>query len=113
MPLLRFGEQRLDPDLALAHRLGIRLRRVVAAYAIEVRFVDAAADPSSAWRRRALVAERTIPASRCRRLVDPPMGRLALSKKAQDRAAEAVIDVGGRVIREVLVAQHPRPLPHP
>src|SRR3954466_13171851 len=36
MPLLGLGKQRLDPDLALADRLLVRLGRVVAAHALEV-----------------------------------------------------------------------------
>src|SRR3954463_16027652 len=42
MPLLRFGKERLDPDLSFAHRLPVGLGRVVAAYPVEVASVEGA-----------------------------------------------------------------------
>src|SRR5215207_8299920 len=60
---------------------------VVAAYPIQVRFVEAAADPPSPWRDRALPPERTGLAGRHRCLVDPAVGRVALGQEAQHRVA--------------------------
>src|SRR4051794_25475382 len=110
MPLLRFGKERLDPDLAFAHGLSVGLRRVVAPDPVEVGLVEAAADPPAAWRGRALLLERTGLAG-CRwRLVDPAMGRLALREEAQHRPAGAAVDVCCGVVAEVLLAEYPRPL---
>src|SRR5690349_4990 len=111
MPGLGFGEQRFHPDLALAHGLPVGLWGVVAAHALEVRLVEAAADAATAGRGRALGAQWTDGAGPGRCLVDPTAGRLTLRQEAQHRAAGAVINIGFSVIREVVVAEHPRPLP--
>src|SRR4051794_10401191 len=39
VPVLGFGKEGLHPDLALAHRFGVRLRGVIAAHPIQVRLV--------------------------------------------------------------------------
>src|SRR2546425_11545783 len=47
VPVLRLGEERLDPDVALADRLLTDRGRVIAAHAIQVRLVEVPIDLAS------------------------------------------------------------------
>src|SRR5260221_3192436 len=58
MPLLAFGEERLDPDLALTHRFGIGLRLVVPAPPVQIRLREVAVQLSAVVTGRALCFER-------------------------------------------------------
>src|SRR5436190_12343515 len=110
MPLLRLSEERFDPDFAFSHRLCVRLSRVVATHPLQVRLVKAAADSPSPQRGRAAFPERTSLAVGRRCLVDPPMRHITLREEAQHLLARAVVDVGGRIIAEVLLGEDARVL---
>ena len=47
VPVLGLGEERLDPDLPLAHRLLVGLGRVVAAHPVQVVRVEGAVDDAA------------------------------------------------------------------
>jgi len=46
-PVFRFGEERLNPDLPLAHRFGVRLCCVMVADSVEHLLVETAPNPSA------------------------------------------------------------------
>ena len=84
VPVLGLGEERFDPDLAFAHRLGVGLGRVVAAHPVQVRLVEAARPTRRPrWRGGALGAERAGAHRRRRGLVDPALRGVALGQEAQ------------------------------
>src|SRR4051794_35693371 len=89
VPDLGLGEERLDPDLALAHRPRELLGLGVAAYALQVRLVYVAADPPPAWRGRALGTAGTRRAGARRGRGDPALGGVALGQEAQRLPARA------------------------
>src|SRR3954447_6700080 len=77
MPLLRLGEQRLDPDLALPDRFLVRLGGVVAAHLLQVVDVERALHLAAVVAGRALRLERAnIADSRFARYATTPSVRL-------------------------------------
>src|SRR5262249_28779803 len=58
MPLLAFGKERLDPDLALAHRFGIGLRLVISAHPLQIRLGEVPVQLPTVVTGRALCFER-------------------------------------------------------
>src|SRR5687767_2148641 len=59
MPLLGFGKERLDPDLAFAHRFFVGLGQVVAAHFVEVVLIEGAVDNAAMVAGRALGLDGT------------------------------------------------------
>jgi hypothetical protein len=53
VPLLALGKERLDPHRTLAHRLGIRLARVIRPFMLQIRFLEVAMHRPSMVARRA------------------------------------------------------------
>jgi hypothetical protein len=94
MPLLRLGEERFHPDLALAHRLLVRLGGMVAPHPLHVRLVKAALDLSPLGAAGAPLFEQAGVAGRCRSLVEAhPFGVLVLTKGQQLAALVTPADV--------------------
>ena len=93
MPGLGFGEQRLDPDLAFAHRFGVWLGGVVRPHSVEVGLVEAALDLPSLGARGALRLERAGIAGRRWRLIHARSLGVFVLAEAQLLAARALIDV--------------------
>ena len=83
---------------------------MVAAHPVQIGLVEAAADPPSPRRGRALGTERAGGAGARRGLVDPPVGRVALREEAQRRPAGTAVGIGARVVAEVVLPEQARAL---
>src|SRR5688572_21547795 len=110
MPALRFGEQRLDPDLPLAHGLGVGFCGVVAADAIEVWLVGAAPDPPSPARGRTSRLERARVARSRRGLVDPRWLGSRMLERAELGSSRTPIHVVLRIEGKGALPEERRPV---
>ena len=78
---------------------------MVTAHPVQIGLVEIAAHPPSPRGGRALVAKRTNLAVGRRCLVDPPVGRIALRKEAQHLHSGTAVNIGDRVVAEILLTE--------
>jgi hypothetical protein len=110
MPLLRFSEHRLDPDLALADRFLVGLRRVVATDLLKIVLIGRALDRPPAIAVRALGLDWTgIAGGRVSSVDHDPLGPLA-ARKGQRMALWAAILIPSGVVGELVPPVEGRPV---
>src|SRR4051812_32955425 len=110
MPLFRFGEHRLDPDLSLADRLLVRLRRMVATDLLKIVLIDRALDRATTIAGRARGLDGTdIADGRVSSVDHDPLGPLA-ARKGQRMALWTAILVPSGVVGELVPPVEGRPV---
>src|SRR5215217_9521016 len=110
MPLLGFGKEGLDPDLAFAHRFLVGLGQVVAAHFVEVGLIEGAVDNAAMVAARALGLDGTgIAEHRVGPIDDFFLGVLGLAAW-QPLPLWAVIGISCRVVGELALAVERRPM---
>src|SRR3954453_15083951 len=108
MPGLGLREERLDPDLTFAHRLGVGLGGVVAPHPVEIRLVEAARELPPVGTAGALDLQRAgVTGSGWCPVDSGPLGVLVLAE-GQFLATGAVIDIALGFIGESIPAEQAR-----
>ena len=108
MPLLCFSNQRLDPDLPLADRLLIGLRRVVTLHPFQVGLIEAASYLAPVVIGRALALEPTGVAGGSRGPVGANPFGVFVRAEAQCLVTRTVVDIGFGIGGEVVFAEEGR-----
>src|SRR5215218_5287466 len=116
MPVFRFGEAGYplggDPDLPLAHGLGVRLRLLVATHPVQIVRIEATSHAPSPLGRGALTPEHAGHAGRCWCFIDAAARPLALGEEAQCLLSGTAVGISRCVIDEILLLELARSMPH-
>src|SRR5215213_5610125 len=105
MPLFRLAKQRLHPDGAFAHRLGIGFRAVVCADSLAIRLVERTVELPAFAALRTPGSDGARLTRGGRRLIDADLGHIVIAPNAKDGPLRAAIDVPLRVVGEVALAE--------